>query len=499
MSAQKPQLPQTPAPQAVVPAAPTAAPSVVPVVAPPTVLTTAPSATTAPPAATAPSPAAGKTATAQQATSSPASPAPKTNSAPPPGPATEAAKEEPSFLSLAASTAARSGWRPPALLPAPMRALWSNTWAQATGILRPQGRVRRFFTLFVLIPTAFVFLYLALFASNIYISEARFAIRGQNAAPSLDFLTTLFRAPTSSLNDSYIVYNYIYSQDMLKKLDDKLGIRQHYSDRKRDIWFRLWSKPTQDELLRYWKWAAVATFDPDTSILSVSVKGFTPEMAQAVCLGVLENSEALVNAMNERARSDAISQAQQEVTRAEERIRTAQASLKRYRESTVILDPQAVATGLYAVVNQLEGEVTKTTAELAEAHTFMKANSPKAITLRNRLSVLEKQLATEKLRLAGALEKDAPLSALISEFQSLMLEEEFARKQLTSAMASLEAARVQAEGKTLYVESFEKPVLPDESLYPRPVLFSLIFLVAALLILGLVSLIIAAIREHAGF
>ena len=66
-------------------------------------------------------------------------------------------------------------------------------------------------------------------------------------------------------------------------------------------------------------------------------------------------------------------------------------------------------------------------------------------------------------------------------------------------MASLEAARVQAEAKQLYVESFAKPTLPDESLYPRPFLFTLVFFLTLVTLTGLVSLVIAAIREHAGF
>ena len=49
------------------------------------------------------------------------------------------------------------------------------------------------------------------------------------------------------------------------------------------------------------------------------------------------------------------------------------------------------------------------------------------------------------------------------------------------------------------MESFQKPIVPDESLYPRPVIFSLVFMLAATVLLGLVSLIVAAIREHAGF
>lgn len=364
---------------------------------------------------------------------------------------------------------------------------------------RPQGLPWRLIVVCVLIPTVIVFLYLALFASPIYLAETKFAIRSQNQQQSLDMLSTFFRAGSSTLSDSYIVQNYIESMDMIDKVDARLHIREHYSDRTRDIWYRLEQHPTQDEMLQYWSWAVVPSFDPDTSIMTVEVKAFTPKMAQAVCQAILDFSEDLVNAMNNRARTDAIALAQAEVGRSEQRIRAAQEAMRQYRERTVILDPQAVASGLYSLVNQLEGEITKTTAELAEAMTYMQTDSPRVVMLQNRLEVLQKQLQTEKARLASQMQGDKPLSALVSEFQSLTLEEEFAQRQLTSAMASLETARVQAESKSLYVESFQKPIVPDESLYPRPVVFSLIFMLAAAVLLGLVSLIIAAIREHAGF
>lgn len=371
--------------------------------------------------------------------------------------------------------------------------------ARIRNFFRPQGLALRLLLACVLLPTLVVFLYLALFASDIYLAEAKFAIRSQNQQQSLDMLSTFFRTNSSSLSDSYIVQNYIQSMDMIDKVDAKLHVRDHYADRSHDIWYRLTRHATQDEMLRYWSWAVVTTFDPDTSIMTVQVKAFSPQMAQSVCQAILDASEALVNAMNDRARTDAISLAQAEVARAEARIRTAHEAMRQYRERTVILDPQAVASGLYSLVNQLEGEITKTTAELAEASTYMQADSPRVVMLQNRLTVLQKQLQSEKARLASQMQGDKPLSALVSEFQSLTLEEEFAQKQLTSAMASLETARVQAESKSLYVESFQKPMVPDESLYPRPIVFSLVFMLAAAVLLGLVSLIVAAIREHAGF
>lgn len=362
-----------------------------------------------------------------------------------------------------------------------------------------KGLAKRLITALVLVPGCLVFLYLLLWASPMYISEARFAVRGQNTAPTMDALSSLFRVATSTQGESYIVLDYISSLDMVEKLDAKLHLRAHYADKARDIWFRLWGNATQDELRDYWQWAVTTSFDPDTGILSVQVKAFTPDMALALCRGILGNSEALVNAMNERAREDAISQARQEVARAEQRVREAREASRAWRERTVILDPEAVASGLYGVVNSLEAEVTKTTAELAQTLTYMKKDSPRVAQLRNKLTVLQKQLAAEKERLAGQAKADVPLSSILSEYQRLALEEEFAQKQLTSAMTSLEAARVQADAKSLYIEPFERPVLADESLYPRPVYFTFIYMVTSLLLLGLVSLIIAAVREHAGF
>ena len=452
----------------------------------------APKPTPTPATKPAPKPAPTPTATAPKAAPTPAAKLASKGSA--------AAQTPPTAKAPSSQVAPSSGLLP--LLPEAARTKLDRLAPYAANIrsfFRPQGLGLRLFLSCVLIPTLVVFLYLALFASDVYLAEAKFAIRSQNQQQSLDMLSTFFRTNSSSLSDSYIVQNYIQSMDMIDKVDAKLHIRDHYADRSHDIWYRLTRNATQDEMLRYWSWVVVTTFDPDTSILTVQVKAFSPQMAQAVCQAILDASEALVNAMNDRARTDAISQAQAEVARAEARIRTAHEAMRQYRERTVILDPQAVASGLYSLVNQLEGEITKTTAELAEASTYMQADSPRVVMLQNRLAVLQKQLQSEKARLASQMQGDKPLSALVSEFQSLTLEEEFAQKQLTSAMASLETARVQAESKSLYVESFQKPMVPDESLYPRPIVFSLVFMLAAAVLLGLVSLIVAAIREHAVF
>ena len=381
----------------------------------------------------------------------------------------------------------------------PIKSGWQNVAQGVSHALWRKSLSSRLILLFVILPSIFIFFYLLFWATHAYISQTQFAVRGQNSSQSLEGFSALFNISSSTQNDSYIVLNYILSYDMFSILDKELHLREHYADKKNDIWYRLESNATHDEILDFWKWACEVTYDPDTSILEVRVKAFSAEKALAICQGILAKSEELVNDMNTRSRRDAIIQAEGEVRRAEDRIRKAREAMHQYRESTVILDPEAVATGLYGLVNKLESDVSQTQAELSVALTYMNADSPRVKQLKNRLQVLRKQLAAEKRRLAGQVKDDKSLNDLLSGFQALMLEEEFAQKQLTSAMSSLEAARVRADAQTQYVEAFQRPVLADESLYPKPLLFAFIYMLTSLLLLGLLSLIVAAVREHAGF
>jgi len=65
-------------------------------------------------------------------------------------------------------------------------------------------------------------------------------------------------------------------------------------------------------------------------------------------------------------------------------------------------------------------------------------------------------------------------------------------------MTSLEAARIRAEGQSRYLVAFIKPTLPEESMWPRRSYSIGVSLAAILLFYGLGSLIVAAVREHAG-
>ena len=352
----------------------------------------------------------------------------------------------------------------------------------------------------LLVPTFLSLIYFGLWASPMYIAEARFAVRGaeSGAIETGGLASMLLPAGSTIGTDVNIVTEYIQSPDIMEAVDKELHIFDHFASHDYDIISRLESDATRDERLDYWQWAVKPSLDPETGIVALSVKAYEPDVAKKLAEAVLAKSEALVNAMSRRAQDDAITLAMREVKTAEGRVSKAQEAMRAFRDRSGMLDPTSTAGGLQGIVSQLESEVVKVKAEIAEASTYMSKDAPALVGLRARLAAVEKQLAAEKLRLAGE-SKPGSMTSIAGEYEDLQIESDFARQQLVSAMASLEAARVKAEAQSRYVVAFQVPVLPDESLYPRPFLFTLFVFVGALVIVGICSLIIAAVREHAGF
>ena len=87
-------------------------------------------------------------------------------------------------------------------------------------------------------------------------------------------------------------------------------------------------------------------------------------------------------------------------------------------------------------------------------------------------------------------------SARAPNFERLTVESEFADKQLGVALADLETARNEALRQQLYLERLVQPSLPDKAMEPRRIRSVFTVFLIGLIAWGVVSLLIAAIREH---
>ena len=71
-----------------------------------------------------------------------------------------------------------------------------------------------------------------------------------------------------------------------------------------------------------------------------------------------------------------------------------------------------------------------------------------------------------------------------------------ADRTLGGALAALDSARSEAARKQLYLERLVQPNLPDMAMEPRRLRSVLTVFVLGLILWGVVSLVVASVREH---
>ncbi|MCP5156300.1 MAG: hypothetical protein H6983_19155 [Ectothiorhodospiraceae bacterium] len=356
----------------------------------------------------------------------------------------------------------------------------------------------RSFLLLVGLPTLIAAIYYTFFASDIYISETRYAIRAGDDSPAAGLLSSVLggSAGSSTSNDTVIVRDYILSRDMLRGLQVQLDLYAHYSSSAVDWLARMPSDATEEDFLDYYRDMVDITIDTTSNVTTLRVRAFDAAMAQRIATKLIELSEQLVNRLSERITSDTLSFARREADEAEGRVRDASDAVTQFRNETRSVDPSQETSAVLGIVTQLESQLASARAELAEAQAFMRTDSARVRSLATRVDALERQVKLERSRLAG--QAGTELARLIDDYSPLVLSQKLAEQRYSSALTSLEVARAEAQRKLRYLIPFVSPELPEEALEPERVKKVLTVLLLATLIYGIGGLVLAAIYDHMG-
>jgi capsular polysaccharide transport system permease protein len=365
---------------------------------------------------------------------------------------------------------------------------------------RLQRLRRRFdglFVLVVLLPTLLAAGYFGGVASDVYVSESRFLVRSpqrqvQSGLGALLQGTMFSRAQ----DDTYSVHDFIRSRDALRELDERLGLRAAWSNPDVDPINRfpgVYPDASFEALHRYYGKQISIEYDTVSSISVLRVRAFTAEDAQRVNEMLLEMGERLVNHMNLRSRRDLIEVAEQEVRVAEARARTAAQALSSYRADRGVFDPDRQGALQLQGVARLKDELLAAETQLAQVREASPSN-PQIPSLETRVSALRKRIADENARV---LSRDSGLVSKSPAFDRLALDRSFADRQLATALAALDTARGEAQRKQLYLERLVQPHRPDKAVEPRRLRSVVTVFLLGLGAWGVLSLVIAGIREHA--
>ena len=346
------------------------------------------------------------------------------------------------------------------------------------------------------IPTLIATIYFGLFASDVFISESRFAIRSAKAGGTATGLAAILSSPMVSGGgqDTTVVADYTHSQDMLQRVQEQLNLREHFASGDVDVLSRLDSEATQEELLDYFKEHVVLLRDSSSDVLTLRVRAYDPHVSKQLAELIIELNEDLVNTLSSRIEEDALQSARDEVDRATHKVRLASKEINRFQNENASLNPAQESSAILGMVAGIETKLVEARAELSEKLAFMRDNSPEVVSLKNRVNALARQLRIEKGRVVGG--EGQQMNNLIESYQPLVLEQEMAQQQYSSALASLEVARIEAQRKKQYLITFIRPNLPDQALEPKrfqEILTVMLFSFVLYLIGGLMW---SALKDH---
>jgi capsular polysaccharide transport system permease protein len=349
--------------------------------------------------------------------------------------------------------------------------------------------------LLIAIPIVAASIYYGFFASDQYVSEIRFSVRGKESSTA-DALGMISGFPvTQSVSDSYVVADYIKSRELLDELSRSIDLRALYSRPDVDWWARFDATLPIEELVYYWRWMANVKFDSTSSIITVGIRAFTAEDAQLIAAKILTASTALVNRLSDESRRDAVRNAEEDVHRMEQRLLAARTRVEDFRRSNEIIDPAASAGRRQELDSKLQADLIALRSELAAAGRFLDANAPSTIVLNAKIASVEGELARLRTERTPTREK-GPMSEMLTRYDEVETEHQFAEKAYVLASASLEKARSEADRQQRFLSVYLSPSVAEEALYPQRLIMIALIGFCGFAVWGLGLLIVLGFRDH---
>ncbi|RMD48709.1 MAG: sugar transporter, partial [Alphaproteobacteria bacterium] len=211
-------------------------------------------------------------------------------------------------------------------------------------------------------------------------------------------------------------------------------------------------------------------------LIQLRVLAFDPDDAFRIAQAIVEESTQMINRLNERSREDALRYARADLDAAAERLKKARQALTEFRAREQIVDPNADIQSQVGLLGSLQQQLANALIEYDLLRTNTREGDPRLRQLEQRIEVIRKRIEEER-RKFGSGEEAAPAAPagaggrdyakVVSEYEGLLVEREFAEKAYLSALSAYESARSAAQRQTRYLATFIGPTRPETAEYPQ--------------------------------
>lgn len=354
------------------------------------------------------------------------------------------------------------------------------------------------FILFTGVPAILALVYLFFLAQPAYQAEVKLIVRENKEASSsiipglaASLLGTGFR---TSVEDAYILMAYLHGSEFIELADRRLGLKAHYQSPAFDPLYSLESAPLAEEFYEYFRKRIVIKIAPESSIVSIQTKAFSPEMAEALAKLVIEESERAINTLNLRMVDAKTALAKKELEESQGNLIAKRKEMLRFQTEHAMVNPASEVTSHLSNVAGLDAKLVEKRTELRAKEQYLRPEAFEVRTLQQQISALDSQRQQETGNLVGAGDKS--VAATLQGYEDLRMQAEFALQAYTSAFALAESAKLEAGKQEKFLLLIAPPRPPEEPVFPNPLKGVLTVFVCSVVLFGIGRLVISTIRDH---
>ncbi|MCP4748912.1 MAG: hypothetical protein GY874_22685 [Desulfobacteraceae bacterium] len=347
----------------------------------------------------------------------------------------------------------------------------------------------------IIIPFCLVLIYLILICVEKYRSESSYIIRDLSSPENFGIELGIFGGGLSSQQqDANIVVEYLQSMDMLKKVEQKFKLREHYTSGQTDILERLFYFSSDEDFLNLYRKHLSIIIDELSGITHIYFESTDRRLSRQILSFLLKEGEAFLNSLNHQRAEKKITFAASQLTQNKVKLDQAISRLKEFQNQNSIVDPSADVAVNNSIISSLEASIVEKTAEYNQLISYMAPDTIDALKLKKLIQELKTALRKTKSKLSGS--KNVQLNDLIFEFQKLKNEVDFATEVYKKTIVQHEISKIEALQISKIFEVIAAPSLPDGHIYPNRLK---ILMMTALLLAGtnkIAGLIWAIIKDH---
>ncbi len=340
------------------------------------------------------------------------------------------------------------------------------------------------FVVCFVLPTLAGAVYYGLIASDLYVTETRFAIRptvGTADKATPDTVGTNAGVPKEMIaQDTLITQEYILSRPMLEAIEAQLPIRQWFGRDSIDYLSRFDPEKPVEKFLRYWKRRISVDVESGTGVMTLYVEAFDPDESLAIAQAVMTEAERMVNDLTAKPRQDALNESAREMKLADERVAAARAAVNALRNREGVLDAVKSNDVTLKTVSELQLSRAKLAIQLAVVQRDLSPEARSVVDLKQQIKDLDTNISRIERELATVNpEQKRRLSDALTQFEALDHKRTNEEKYREQVRLAYERARIVAAQKPEAFAAVVPAVKAESSTEPRRVLMTSLITAAA--------------------